>query len=151
MCFVRHLPVESALESVKAIIEHVKLGQVHGLGCDSTELGNPPEKYKEVYELARRLGIERLTMHSGEEGPASYVRTTVEDLGILRIDHGVSSADDPEVLRMLAKRGAFLTVCPLSNVRLCVHKDVSESPIPKFMAAGVKFSINSDDPAYFGG
>ena len=132
-------------------MEYVKTGQVHGLGCDSTELGNPPEKYKEVYQLARDLGMKHLTMHSGEEGPAAWVRTTVEDLGILRIDHGVRSADDPEVLKMLAERGAFLTVCPLSNVRLCVHKDVSESPIPLFMKAGVKFSINSDDPAYFGG
>jgi adenosine deaminase len=95
--------------------------------------------------------MQHLTMHSGEEGPASWVRTTVEELGITRIDHGVRSADDPEVLKLLVDRNAFLTVCPLSNVRLRVHTNVSESPIPKFMAAGVKFSINSDDPAYFGG
>lgn len=109
------------------------------------------EKYKEVYQRARDLGMKHLTMHSGEEGPASWVRTTVEELGITRIDHGVRSADDPEVLKLLVARNAFLTVCPLSNVRLRVHTDVKESPIPKFMAAGVKFSINSDDPAYFGG
>lgn len=108
-------------------------------------------KYKEVYERARTLGIKNLTMHSGEEGPASWVRSSVEDLGLTRIDHGVRAADDPEVMKLLADRDIFLTLCPLSNVCLRVHKSVAESPIPKFLQAGVKFSINSDDPAYFGG
>ncbi|SGY30641.1 BQ5605_C002g01172 [Microbotryum silenes-dioicae] len=150
-CFVRHLSVDSALKMVEDVIQYVEKGQVHGLGCDSTEKGNPPEKYALVYQRARDLGVKNLTMHSGEEGPAQYVRTTVEQLGIKRIDHGVRSSDDPEVLKMLAKENAFLTLCPLSNVRLRVMSAVSESPIPKLMEAGVKFSINSDDPAYFGG
>ncbi|SCV68783.1 BQ2448_904 [Microbotryum intermedium] len=144
-CFVRHLSVDSALEMVEDVIQYVEKGLVHGLGCDSTEKGNP------LYQRARDLGMKNLTMHSGEEGSAQYVRTTVEQLGIKRIDHGVRSADDPEVLKMLAKENAFLTLCPLSNVRLRVMSAVSESPIPKLLEAGVKFSINSDDPAYFGG
>lgn len=88
------------------------------------------------------------TAHAGEEGPADFVRTAVQEMGIHRIDHGIHSADDPDLLKVLAEKKVFLTVCPLSNVRLrCVTK-VAEVPIPTFMAAGVKFSINSDDPAY---
>lgn len=172
MCFVKHLPVQSAFEAVEAIAPYVQNGQVTGVGCDSTEIGNPPEKYTGVYNRARELGITHLTAHVGEEGPgassyplfwlpgvglltfrghrlkAQSVRTAVEDMGILRIDHGIHAADDPELLKVLAERNAFLTLCPLSNVRLrCVSK-VSEVPIPQLMAAGVKFSINSDDPAY---
>ena len=90
-------------------------------------------------------------MHSGEEGPASWVRQTVFDLGINRVDHGVHAADDDALLDELAGRETFFTLCPLSNVRLRVHKSVSESPIPKFLAKNIKFSLNSDDPAYFGG
>lgn len=89
-------------------------------------------------------------MHSGEEGPADWVRQTLA-LGINRVDHGVHAADDPELLKELAARNTLLTVCPLSNVRLRVHKDVKESPIPLLLEAGVPFSINSDDPSYFGG
>ncbi|KAK4703943.1 adenine deaminase, partial [Phenoliferia sp. Uapishka_3] len=151
MCFVKHLPVESALASVESIIPFVKSGEVIGLGMDSSEIGNPPEKFAGVYERAVELGITHLTGHVGEEGPAASVRTAVADMGLRRIDHGIHAADDPEVLKLLKEKNVFLTVCPLSNVRLrCIEK-VADHPIPKFMEAGVKFSINSDDPAYFGG
>ncbi|KAL8278995.1 hypothetical protein RQP46_008664 [Phenoliferia psychrophenolica] len=151
MCFVKHLPVASALASVESIIPFVKSGAVLGLGMDSSEIGNPPEKYAEVYAKGKELGITHFTGHVGEEGPAAYVRTAVEDMGLRRIDHGIHSADDPELLKVLAERNVFLTVCPLSNVSLKCIKSVADHPIPTFMKAGVKFSINSDDPAYFGG
>lgn len=106
-------------------------------------------KFASVYEKAREVGVPNLTMHSGEEGPAEWVRQTLA-LGINRVDHGVHAADDPELLKELAARNTLLTVCPLSNVRLRVHKDVKESPIPLLLEAGVPFSINSDDPSYFG-
>ncbi|CEQ38972.1 SPOSA6832_00438, partial [Sporobolomyces salmonicolor] len=196
-CFVKHLSVESAIESLEACAPYFQSGEIHGLGADSTEKNNPreptnssavaridglisdkgePSKFASIYERARALGVKNLTMHSGEEGPASWVRQTVEDLGINRVDHGVhvsidrldlydivliprlrlilmdqQAADDPQLLIDLAFRRTFLTICPLSNVRLKVHKDVRESPIPKLMEAGVPFSINSDDPSYFGG
>ncbi|KDE08303.1 adenosine deaminase [Microbotryum lychnidis-dioicae p1A1 Lamole] len=151
-CFVRHLSVDSVLKTVEDVIQYVERDRYTGWDVirPRTET-RVTEKYALVYQRARDLGVKNLTMHSGEEGPAQYVRTTVEQLGIKRIDHGVRSSDDPEVLKMLAKENAFLTLCPLSNVRLRVMSAVSESPIPKLMEAGVKFSINSDDPAYFGG
>ncbi|GAA5947513.1 hypothetical protein JCM10213_005140 [Rhodosporidiobolus nylandii] len=151
MCFVKHLSVESACEAVKEMEPYVKSGEVIGLGADSTEKGNPPSKFASVYSLARDVGFPQLTMHSGEEGPADWVRQTVFDLGINRVDHGVHAADDDALLDELAKKGTFFTVCPLSNVRLRVHSDVKESPIPKLLEKGVPFSINSDDPSYFGG
>ncbi|GAA6036886.1 hypothetical protein JCM8097_006335 [Rhodosporidiobolus ruineniae] len=150
-CFVKHLSVESACEMVQSVAPYVASGDVVGLGADSTEKGNHPSKFAPVYNLARSLHYPQLTMHSGEEGPASWVRSTVFDLGINRVDHGVHAADDDALLEELAERGTFLTMCPLSNVRLRVHTDVKESPIPKLLEKGVPFSLNSDDPAYFGG
>ncbi|KPV78619.1 uncharacterized protein RHOBADRAFT_23675 [Rhodotorula graminis WP1] len=151
MCFVKHLSVESAQQAVVEMQPYVASGDVIGLGADSSEKDNPPSKFASVYDTAREVGFPRLTMHSGEEGPASWVRQTVFDLGINRVDHGVHAADDDELLDELAARGTFFTLCPLSNVRLRVHTSVSESPIPKFLEKGIKFSLNSDDPAYFGG
>lgn len=121
------------------------------LTCARTIPCTTASTFASVYETAREVGFPRLTMHSGEEGPASWVRQTVFDLGINRVDHGVHAADDDKLLDELAPRGTFFTLCPLSNVRLRVHKSVSESPIPKLLAKGIKFSLNSDDPAYFGG
>ncbi|KAK4058119.1 adenine deaminase [Microbotryomycetes sp. JL221] len=151
MCFVRHLSVESAIESVEAMEKFVKAGVVSGLGCDSTEKGNPPEKYVKVYERARKLGFPNFTMHAGEEGPADNVRFSVETLGLRRIDHGVRSIDDPEVVKLLVEKDVFVALCPLSNVALKVFPSVEAGPIPMFLDAGVKFSINSDDPSYLGG
>jgi adenosine deaminase len=109
-------------------------------------------KFADVYDLARELEFPRLTMHSGEEGPADWVRQTVVDLGVNRVDHGFRAADDHDLLDELVRRDTFLTLCPLSNVRLQVTPEgVHQSPIPLLLEKGVKFSINSDDPAYFGG
>lgn len=109
-------------------------------------------KFSEIYSLARELSFPNLTMHSGEEGPADWVRQSVFDLGIDRIDHGFHAADDHDLLEELARRDTFLTLCPLSNVRLQVTPEgVHQSPIPLLLEKGVKFSINSDDPSYFGG
>ncbi|KAK4054816.1 adenine deaminase [Microbotryomycetes sp. JL201] len=151
MCFVRHLSVESALETVENMARFVKNGVVSGLGCDSTEKGNHPEKYQGIYKRARELGFPHLTGHFGEEGPAEYVRYAVETLGLQRIDHGVRSIDDPEVVKLLADKGVFVALCPLSNVALKVFPSVEAGPIKVFLDAGVKFSINSDDPSYLGG
>ncbi|KAI5479067.1 hypothetical protein MNV49_004349 [Pseudohyphozyma bogoriensis] len=149
-CFVKHLSVASAVETVESIIPFVKSGEVLGLGMDSTEIDNPPEKYASVYARAKELGMEYFTGHVGEEGPAQSVRTAVMDMGLRRIDHGIHAADDDELLKILAEKNVFLTLCPVSNVQLrCVTK-VAEVPILKFMEYGVKFSLNSDDPAYFG-
>ncbi|GAA5943869.1 adenine deaminase [Sporobolomyces koalae] len=150
MCFVKHLSVQSAVDAVGDMAPYFANGLVCGLGADSTEKNNPPSKFADVYAKARQVNVPHLTMHSGEEGPAAWVRETLA-LGINRVDHGVHAADDPELLKELASRNTLLTVCPLSNVRLRVHKDVSESPIPLLLEAGVPFSINSDDPSYFGG
>ncbi|BGP21812.1 adenine deaminase [Rhodotorula toruloides] len=152
MCFVKHLSVESALEAVAEMKPFVEKGDVIGLGADSSEKNNPPSKFAAVYSLARELHFPRFTMHSGEEGPADWVRQTVFDLGINRVDHGFHAADDPKLLEELAHRETFLTLCPLSNVRLQVTPEgVHRSPIPVLLEKGVKFSLNSDDPAYFGG
>ncbi|GAA5831818.1 hypothetical protein JCM11251_003897 [Rhodosporidiobolus azoricus] len=152
-CFVKHLSVESACTMVRSLEPYVASGDVIGLGADSTEKGNPPHKFSPVYSLARSLSspIPHLTMHSGEEGPSTWVRETLS-MGIKRIDHGVHAADDESLLEeMAADPEVFMTVCPLSNVRLRVHGDVKESPIPLLLEKGVRFSLNSDDPAYFGG
>ncbi|POY72012.1 hypothetical protein BMF94_5021 [Rhodotorula taiwanensis] len=152
MCFVKHLPVSSALDAVREMQPFVESGDVIGLGADSSEVNNPPSKFAEIYSLARELSFPNLTMHSGEEGPADWVRQTVFDLGVNRVDHGFHAADDLELLDELARRDTFLTLCPLSNVRLQVTPEgVHQSPIPLLLGKGVKFSINSDDPAYFGG
>lgn len=152
MCFVKHLPVSEALVAVRDMAPFVQSGEVIGLGADSSEVNNPPSKFADVYDLARELEFPRLTMHSGEEGPADWVRQTVVDLGVNRVDHGFRAADDHDLLDELVRRDTFLTLCPLSNVRLQVTPEgVHQSPIPLLLEKGVKFSINSDDPAYFGG
>ncbi|GAA6058572.1 hypothetical protein JCM10212_007011 [Sporobolomyces blumeae] len=152
MCFVKHLSVDAAVEAVQDMSPYFANGTVCGLGADSTEKNNPPSKFAPVYAKAREVGVPHLTMHSGEEGPAEWVRQTLAlDPSLNRVDHGVHAADDPELLKELAARNTLLTVCPLSNVRLRVHKDVKESPIPLLLEHGVPFSINSDDPSYFGG
>ncbi len=121
-----------------------------GLGLDSSERGNPPEKFARLYALARAQGL-RLVAHAGEEGPAAYVRDALDLLGAERIDHGVHAADDPALVQRLARDGVALTVCPLSNIKLCVFPDMAAHNLPGLLHAGVKVMVNSDDPAYFGG
>lgn len=150
-CFLRHLPVESSLKSLddpdfEAAITD---GHVIGVGLDSTEIEKPPHLWSEVYRKAAAKGL-RLTAHAAEEGPAAYVKSALEDLRVERIDHGVNLADDEMLMREVAERGVMLTLCPISNVVLKCRKSIADLPIRKYLDAGVKFSLNSDDPAYFG-
>jgi adenosine deaminase len=150
-CFLRHLPVadSKAAFEMEEVQNSFANGQIIGIGLDSSETPFPPELFADIYSKAKSLGMRR-TAHAGEEGPSAYIKTSLDELRVERIDHGIRLAEDPELLERVAKEGIMLTVCPMSNVLLrCVTK-VSELPIRKFLDAGVRFSINSDDPAYFG-
>jgi adenosine deaminase len=151
MCFVRHLPVSSAQEVYEEFLshEHFESELVHGLGWSSSEVGPPKDMFREIYASASAKGIP-LTAHAGEEGDPTYISTALE-LGATRIDHGIRLIEDPELMKRVANEGILLTVCPLSNVRLRCVPSVEHVPVRKFLETGVKFSINSDDPAYFGG
>ncbi|PWY75590.1 adenosine deaminase [Aspergillus eucalypticola CBS 122712] len=151
LCFVRHLPVESAEKTYQKILEngHFDSEVVHGLGYSSSEVGPPKDMFREIYASARERGV-RLTAHAGEEGDPTYISTALE-MGASRIDHGIRLVEDEVLMERVAREGILLTVCPLSNVQLKCVKEVGEVPIRKFLDNGVKFSINSDDPAYFGG
>ena len=152
LCFLRNLPVESgeAAFGEAQALGHFSDGTVVGIGMDSSEVGFPPELFRDVYALAGKEGIRR-TAHAGEEGDAGYVRGALDVLGVSRIDHGIRMAEDIDLVRRVARDKILVTLCPLSNVRLqCVEK-VGDLPIRMFLDEGVRFSINSDDPAYFGG
>ncbi|KAF1985209.1 adenosine deaminase [Aulographum hederae CBS 113979] len=151
-CFLRHLPVPDSvatfgLPEVRASFED---GRVIGIGLDSTEKDMPPSKWEEIYKAAGPLGVRR-TAHAGEEGPAGYIAEAIDTLGCERIDHGLRLVEDPDLMKRVAEKGIMLTLCPISNVFLKCVKNMKEVPIRKLLDAGVKFSINSDDPAYFGG
>ena len=150
-CFLRHLPASDSLTTfeMEEIQSSLKQGHIAAIGLDSTEKDKPPELFKDIFNRAKTLGFRR-TAHAGEEGPASYVRDAIDILDVQRIDHGVRVAEDPELMKLVAEKGLLLTVCPLSNVFLQVVSSVKELPIRQFLNAGVNFSINSDDPAYFG-
>ena len=126
------------------------LDQIAGLGLDSSEVGFPPAGFHRLFAAARAKGL-HVVAHAGEEGPAAYVRDARDVLKCDRIDHGIRAIDDPALIARLAKDGTVLTVCPLSNVRLCTVKSLEEHPLRRLHEAGVKVTINSDDPAYFGG
>ncbi|KAF2092738.1 adenosine deaminase [Rhizodiscina lignyota] len=151
-CFLRHLPVSDSLMAFDSseIQASFKDGSVIGIGLDSTELDKPPHLWKELYAKAATQEL-NLTAHAGEEGPAEYITDALASLHISRIDHGVHLIDDPELMASVAKEGIMLTVCPISNVVLKCFPSIKDVPIRKFLDAGVRFSINSDDPAYFGG
>lgn len=148
MCFLRHLNESDAFETLQQARPF--LDNIIAVGLDSSEQGNPPEKFSRVFEKARELGL--LTVaHAGEEGPAEYVWTALKDLKVSRIDHGVRSIDDQALMQYLAENRIPLTVCPLSNTRLCVFDDMSQHNILQMLEQGVCVTVNSDDPAYFGG
>jgi len=148
MCFLRHLSEEAAFDTL-ANAEPF-LDRIIGVGLDSSEKGHPPEKFSRVFARARELGL--LTVaHAGEEGPAEYVWTAIRDLKVSRIDHGVRSIDDPELMNYLVETRMPLTVCPLSNTKLRVFDDMSRHNIIEMLEQGVCVTVNSDDPAYFGG
>jgi adenosine deaminase len=148
MCFVRHLYEEDAIQTL-ALAEPF-LGQIIGVGLDSSEVGFPPELFANVFDQARSLGLRRV-VHAGEEGPPSYVRDALDLLGAERIDHGVRSLEDPDLVKRLRDEQIPLTVCPLSNERLQVVPSLDQHPLARMLELGLNVSINSDDPAYFGG
>lgn len=148
LCFLRHLSEEEAFAVLEEALPF--RGKFIGVGLDSSERGNPPEKFARVFARCRELGL-RLVAHAGEEGPADYIRHALDLLNVERIDHGVHCLDDPQLVTRLAQQRIPLTVCPLSNVKLCVFPDLARHNIGKLLADGIVATINSDDPAYFGG
>lgn len=148
LCFLRHLSQDSAFDTLEAALpwrEHFI-----GVGLDSSELGHPPEKFAEVFARCRELGL-RVVAHAGEEGPPAYIWSALDMLKVERIDHGVRAIEDAALVQRLAAERMPLTVCPLSNVKLCVYEHMSQHQLPALLAAGLACTINSDDPAYFGG
>ncbi|MEB3120615.1 MAG: adenosine deaminase [Snowella sp.] len=148
LCFLRHLSAESAMKTLENAIAYKD--KIIAVGLDSSELGHPPSKFQAVFERARKEGF--LTVaHAGEEGPASYIWEAINLLKVSRIDHGVRCIEDETLVEFLAKNRIPLTVCPLSNVKLCVFKTMQEHTLKKLLDRGLCITINSDDPAYFGG
>ena len=148
MCFLRHLDEKSAMETLDFALNHKD--KIIGVGLDSSELGNPPNKFKNVFERAQKEGF--LTVaHAGEEGPADYVWEAINLLNVERIDHGVRSIDDEKLVAELVKKQIPLTVCPLSNLKLKVVTDLKDHPLKKMLDKNLMVTINSDDPSYFGG
>ena len=148
MCFLRHLDeadAERTLDSALAFKDRIV-----GVGLDSSEAGNPPSKFKHVFGRAREAGF-FLSAHAGEEGPPSYVWEALDVLGVERIDHGIRSMEDQALVGRLAREGVPLTVCPLSNLRLRVVDDLAHHPLRRMLDKGLVATVNSDDPAYFGG
>jgi adenine deaminase len=148
LCFLRHLDEEAAFATLEQAGPW--LDRIAGVGLDSSELGHPPSKFERVFAKAGALGLKRVA-HAGEEGPADYVREALDLLKIDRLDHGNRSLDDPALVARLARDAMTLTVCPLSNLKLCVVDAVENHPIDRMLAAGLRATVNSDDPAYFGG
>ena len=148
LCCLRHLGEAPGLKMLEDAAPF--LDRIVGLGLDSSERDFPPADFKNLFAAARARGL-HLVAHAGEEGPAAFVQDALDVLKVERIDHGIRAIDDPALVARLARDGTILTVCPLSNVRLCTVKNLREHPLRRLYEAGVKVTINSDDPAYFGG
>jgi len=148
MSFLRHLPEEAAFETLA--MAEPWLDKIAAVGLDSSEVGHPPSKFARVFAAARAKGL-KLVAHAGEEGPPEYVYEALDVLGVDRIDHGNRALEDAALVRRLADSGMTLTVCPLSNHKLCVVGDLVDHPLDRMLAEGLKATVNSDDPAYFGG
>ena len=148
LCILRDLSADDALATLAEALEDGT--PVDGIGLDSGEVGNPPSKFTEVYAWARAEGLHAVA-HAGEEGPASYIRDSLDLLGVERIDHGVRSLEDPALVARLARDHVCLTVCPTSNVALRVFDRMEDHPLRTMLDAGLAVTVNSDDPAYFGG
>ena len=148
LCFLRHLSEDDALATLEAALPY--RDKFIGVGLDSSELGHPPEKFERVFARARAQGL-RLVAHAGEEGPPAYIWSALDTLRVERIDHGVRCLEESELVARLARDRTPLTVCPLSNVKLCVFDDLGRHNIPALLAADLCVTVNSDDPAYFGG
>ncbi|MFC5498498.1 adenosine deaminase [Caenimonas terrae] len=148
LCFLRHLSEEEAFETLEQALPF--RDKFIGIGLDSSEVGHPPEKFARLFARCRELGL-HLVAHAGEEGPPAYVWTALNLLRVERIDHGVQSAKDPMLMQRLAQDQIPLTVCPLSNLKLKVFPDLAAHNIGRLLGAGLCVTVNSDDPAYFGG
>ncbi len=148
LCFLRHLSEDEAMQTLDAALPYRH--HFIGVGLDSSERGNPPQKFARVFARARELGLRRVA-HAGEEGPPAYIEAALDVLGAERIDHGVRCVDDPALVARLAAQRVPLTVCPFSNVRLRVFDRLAAHNLPALLAAGLVATVNSDDPAYFGG
>ena len=148
MCFLRHLSEAEAIETLKTSEQFID--KIHAVGLDSSEKGNPPEKFSKVFSMAKKLGL-KLVAHAGEEGPASYIWSSIEELNVNRIDHGVRATDDKNLLSYLKDSMIPLTVCPLSNTKLRVFDHMSKHTILKMLELDICVTVNSDDPSYFGG
>ncbi|KIW31090.1 adenosine deaminase, variant [Cladophialophora immunda] len=150
VCVLRHLPVEDGARMYRDAIPHLESGVVRGLGLSSTEKGNPPHLYRDIYADAAARGFRR-TAHAGEEAGVDYMASALHHLDVMRVDHGIKLPEDAAVMALFAQRGIMVTMCPLSNVELRCVPTVAALPIRTYLDNGVRFSINSDDPAYFGG
>ncbi|HWH84480.1 MAG TPA: adenosine deaminase [Burkholderiaceae bacterium] len=148
MCFLRHLSEAAAFATLEQALPH--LDRIAGVGLDSGERGNPPEKFARVFARGGELGLHRVA-HAGEEGPPAYIWSALDVLHAERIDHGVACTADPVLVARLAAERVPLTVCPLSNVKLCVYPEMAAHNLAALLDAGLCATVNSDDPAYFGG
>ena len=148
LCFLRHLDEDAAFATLRKA--EPWLDRIRGVGLDSSEVGHPPSKFQHVFAAAGGMGLKRVA-HAGEEGPPEYVWEALDLLKIDRIDHGNRSMEDPRLVERLVREGVTLTVCPLSNHKLCVVDDLRDHPVPEMLQQGLHVTLNSDDPAYFGG
>ena len=148
MCFLRHLSPGSAIETLKESVKFKDL--ICGVGLDSGEIGNPPKKFSEVFRKAGNIGYLKVA-HAGEEGPPEYIWQALEELNVQRIDHGVRCLEDKKLVEKLVQNQIPLTVCPLSNIKLGIFNDMGKHNLKELLKHGLKVTVNSDDPAYFGG
>jgi adenine deaminase len=148
MCFLRHLSEADAQATLDEALPYLSL--IQGVGLDSSEVGHPPDKFARVFARARDLGL-KIVAHAGEEGPPDYVWQALDVLKVDRIDHGNRALEDAGLVQRIVSDGLTLTVCPLSNLKLCVVDDLAQHPLRRMLLAGLKATVNSDDPAYFGG
>jgi len=148
LCFLRHLSEEAAEETLRAAEPF--LDRIIGVGLDSSEVGHPPSKFQRVFGRARDMGL-KVVAHAGEEGPPAYVWEALDLLHVDRIDHGNRALEEDALVERLVREGMTLTVCPLSNLKLCVVDDLRAHPLKRMLELGLKATVNSDDPAYFGG
>ncbi|MDG2532465.1 adenosine deaminase [Sphingomonas sp. HITSZ_GF] len=148
LCFLRHLDEEDAFKTLTQAQPWID--RIAGVGLDSSEVGHPPSKFERVFAAAAAMGLKRVA-HAGEEGPPAYVEEALDLLQVDRLDHGNRSLEDPALVARLARSSMTLTVCPLSNVKLCNVASVDVHPIDRMLELGLRATVNSDDPAYFGG
>lgn len=148
LCFLRHLSEEAAFETLEMAADH--LDRIDGVGLDSSELGHPPSKFRQVFAAAGTLGLKRVA-HAGEEGPPQYIHEALDMLAVDRLDHGNRALEDGTLIARLGREQMTLTVCPLSNLRLCGIARLEDHPVKTMLSLGLRATINSDDPAYFGG